>query len=177
MNIGIQDAQNLAHAIVSGRSFSQYSRERKQAAMSLLNVALRYYEKSLAISRAIGYDYNHLKTYKGIMRHLPSSLYRSGVKLGGSLLETDFFSRRARSALMRMNEREGLIPMVFPREETEIRYGDNGLLVPNCEVLVEGGGRRRLREYLHEKQMVSPSEAIGFQLRVGNVAKESCSAS
>lgn len=91
--------------------------------MSLLNIALKYYEKSLKISRAIGYDYNHLKTYQGVMKYFSNSFYRSGVKIGGSLLETDYFMKRAKNAVNDLNEKEGMIPMVFPKEETEIKYG------------------------------------------------------
>jgi hypothetical protein len=89
--------------------------------MSLLNVAIKYYEKSLKISRTIGYDYNHLKTYKGIMKYLPSNtIYRSGVKFAASFIETDFFRKRATRALQQMDSNEGMIPLIFPKEETEI---------------------------------------------------------
>jgi len=53
-------------------------------------------------------------------------------------LETDFFLNRAKKSIKELNEKEGMIPMVFPKEETEIRYGDNGLLIPNCEVIIDG---------------------------------------
>jgi hypothetical protein len=88
--------------------------------------------------------------YQGVMKHFSNKLYRSGIKIGGSLLESDFFAKRARKAIEDLDAREGMIPMVFPNEETGIKYGQKGLLIPNLEVQTKEG-KFRLREYLHRK--------------------------
>jgi len=123
-----QGFYDLKEEILNG-----YSNERRDIGLKNLNIAMKYYEKSLEIPKIVGLDIGNLRSFKTLIEKIPflpqnasSFLFKAGVKIGAFPIEIKNFQREKQI----LNDEKNQIPLIFIEEDVRFQYGSNGKLCP-----------------------------------------------